>query len=276
MHILITGVNSGLGKAFFEEALKRRFDVTGTVRNHELVESLNNASSDNAFVTYLDLNNEETIPEAVESAFSRFGGIDVLINCAGYAVGGIFEETAIKEMKAQFQANVFGTMLLTQLVIPTMRERRAGKIVFVSSMAGIKGFGGLSAYSGSKHAIEGIADSLNEELATFSINVTCIEPGAFRTNWAGHSMKRKPHIINDYKDHFPLIEENGEKLASKAPGDPTRAAGILFNLLENNSLPRHLVLGEDAYETIGTEIANLNEDLTFIKANSFETEISHE
>ncbi|MEU9371822.1 oxidoreductase [Streptomyces avermitilis] len=178
------------------------------------------------------------------------GRIDVLVNNAGYGVEGTFEETPLDTFRHQFDVNVFGVIAVAQAVLPRMRERRAGHILFVSSMGGLRAFPGLAAYHGSKFAVEGIAATLAQEVAPFGIHVTAIEPGSFRTDWAGRSMDRVERIIADYDPVFAPIRERRIDMSGQQLGDPAQAGRALLTVVEAGNPPTHLILGSDALRLV--------------------------
>ena len=243
----ITGVSTGLGRAFAQAALDAGHTVTGTVRVPAQVGEFEELAPGRARGLVLDITDEAAIPAVVERAT---GPVDVLINNAGYGVEGTFEETPADIYRQQFEVNVFGTVAVTRTVLPSMRQRRAGTIVFVTSMGGLRAFPGISAYHGSKYAVEGIADSLRQELSGFGIHVMCVEPGGFRTDWAGRSMTRVERSVPDYDELFNPIRANRLGYSGKQLGDPAQAGVALLTALESATPPGHLLLGSDALRLV--------------------------
>ncbi|GHE08597.1 oxidoreductase [Streptomyces alanosinicus] len=247
---LITGVSSGLGRAFATAALDVGHTVIGTVRNPDQIAAFEQFAPGRAHARVLDVTDTDAIAQTVAAVEGTVGPIDVLVNNAGYGVEGTFEETPLATFRHQFDVNVFGVIAVTQAVLPRMRERRAGHILFVTSMGGLRAFPGLAAYHGSKFAVEGIAATLAEEVAPLGIHVTAIEPGSFRTDWAGRSMHRVESTIADYDPIFSPIRERRIDMSGQQPGDPVRAGRALLAVVEAEKPPTHLILGSDALRLV--------------------------
>jgi NAD(P)-dependent dehydrogenase (short-subunit alcohol dehydrogenase family) len=194
----------------------------------------------------LDVTQFDMATPAVAELEQAFGPIDVLINNAGYGHEGTLEESPLDDLRRQFDVNVFGAVAMMKAVLPWMRQRRAGRIVNITSMAGQVGLPGVSYYSGSKFALEGISESLDKEVSGLGIRVTAVAPGSFRTDWAGRSMVRTSRSIADYDAVFDPIRQRRQQASGRQAGDPARAAQALLELIESASPPRHLVLGNDA------------------------------
>jgi NAD(P)-dependent dehydrogenase (short-subunit alcohol dehydrogenase family) len=247
---LITGVSSGLGRAFATAALEAGHTVVGTVRKPDQIADFEQLAPDRAHARLLDVTDTDAIAPAIAAIEDEIGRIDVLVNNAGYGVEGTFEETTLDTFRHQFDVNVFGVVAVTQAVLPRMRERRAGHILFVTSMGGLRAFPGLAAYHGSKFAVEGIAATLAPEVAPFGIHVTAIEPGSFRTDWAGRSMNRVESAIADYDPLFAPIRERRIDMSGQQLGDPAQAGRALLTVVEAENPPTHLILGSDALRLV--------------------------
>jgi NAD(P)-dependent dehydrogenase (short-subunit alcohol dehydrogenase family) len=247
---LITGVSSGLGRAFAIAALDAHHTVVGTVRNPDQAAAFEQLAPGRAHARMLDVTDTDAIAPTVTAIEEEIGHIDVLVNNAGYGVEGTFEESPLDTIRHQFDVNVFGVIAVTQAVLPRMRERRAGHILFVTSMGGLRTYPGLSAYHGSKFAVEGIAASLAQEVADLGIHVTAIEPGAFRTDWAGRSMDRVESTIADYTPIFAPIREHRLAMSGRQPGNPAQAGRALLALIDAEKPPTHLILGSDALQLV--------------------------
>ncbi|MEV6984092.1 oxidoreductase [Sphaerisporangium sp. NPDC051017] len=174
---------------------------------------------------------------------------------------GTFEETPLADLRAQFDVNVFGAAATVQAVLPFMRERRRGHILAVTSMGGLATFPGVSAYCGSKYALEGILEALGKEVAGFNIHVTAIEPGSFRTDWAGRSMIRTPRSIPDYDEVFEPIRAARQTASGNQLGNPAKAAAALLRILDEANPPAHLVLGSDALRLVRAGRETVQSDL---------------
>jgi NAD(P)-dependent dehydrogenase (short-subunit alcohol dehydrogenase family) len=249
--IVITGVSGGLGRATAVAALDAGHTVIGTVRRPEQVEPFAALAPGRAHARVLDVTDIASISAAAADVESIAGPVDVLINNAGYGVEGVFEETPLDVVRRQFEVNVFGTIEVTRAFLPAMRERRAGHIVFITSMGGLRAFPGLSAYHASKYALEGLADTLRLELAPLGIAVTSIEPGSFRTEWSGQSMVRVERTIADYDAVFGPIREQRNQARGSQPGDPAKAGKAIVTIIDAPHPPGHLLLGVDAQQLVG-------------------------
>jgi NAD(P)-dependent dehydrogenase (short-subunit alcohol dehydrogenase family) len=256
---LITGVSSGLGRAFAEGALASGHRVIGTVRRSEDAKSF--GSVERAFPLVLDVTDYATVPEAVRKAEREVGPVDVLVNNAGYGHEGVLEESSMDDLQRQFAANVFGPVAMIKAVLPGMRERRRGHIVNVTSMGGFITMPGISFYCGSKFALEGISESLGKELASFGIHVTALAPGQFRTDWAGRSMARAPRSIADYDAVMDPLRAARQAKSGNQPGDPDKAAQALLRLIEAENPPIRLFLGDDALGLVTQKLEQMKADI---------------
>jgi NAD(P)-dependent dehydrogenase (short-subunit alcohol dehydrogenase family) len=257
---LITGVSSGLGRAFAVGALEAGHTVVGTVRRRADLDAFEALAPD-AHGRLLDVTDEKAVFATVKDVESTVGPIDVVIANAGYGLEGIFEETPLSQLRAQFETNVFGVAATLQAVLPYMRERRGGHLMAVTSMGGLMAPAGLTAYCGSKFALEGLLESLGKEVAGFGIHVTAIEPGSFRTDWAGRSMRRADRSIADYDDVFTPIREARLQASGNQLGDPAKAAVAVLQVLDSTDPPRHLVLGSDALRLIGAARQTVDQEI---------------
>lgn len=259
--ILITGVSSGLGRAFATAALEAGHTVVGTVRKDTDATAFTALHPQRAHARILDVTDDEAVSAVVGEVEKAVGPIDVLIANAGYGLEGTFEETSLADLRAQFDVNVFGAAATVQAVLPFMRERRRGHILAVTFMGGLASFPGVSAYCGSKYALEGILEAVGKEVAGFGIHVTAIEPGSFRTDWAGRSMTRAPRTISDYDALFEPIRAARREASGRQLGDPARAAAAVLHILDTPSPPAHLVLGSDALRLIRAGRDTVDHDL---------------
>ncbi|ANI42837.1 oxidoreductase [Mycolicibacterium vaccae] len=258
---LITGVSSGLGRAFATGALEAGHQVVGTVRRPEDAEAFRSLAPGRAHARVLDVTDDAAVLATVADVESAVGPLDVVIANAGYGLEGVFEETPLSELRAQFATNVFGVAATLQAVLPYMRQRRAGHLMAVTSMAGLMAVPGMSAYCASKFAVEGMLESLRKEVAPFGIHVTAIEPGSFRTDWAGRSMTRAQRSIADYDASFNPLREARVRASGNQLGNPAKAADAVLAILQEADPPAHLVLGSDALRLIGAARAAVDEDI---------------
>lgn len=246
----ITGVSTGLGRAFAVAALEAGHTVVGTVRNPDQVGPFEALAPGRAHARVLDVTESSAVGPIVSGIETDIGPIDVLVNNAGYGVEGTFEETSLEVFRHQFDVNVFGAVAVTQAVLPFMRKRRRGHILFITSMGGLRTFPGLSAYHGSKFALEGIAGTLGQEVEPFGIRVTAIEPGAFRTDWAGRSMDRVESGIADYQEVFGSAREQRLARNGAQLGNPALAGAALLAVIGDENPPTHIMFGSDALQSV--------------------------
>lgn len=251
---LITGVSSGLGRAFAQGALDAGHRVIGTVRRQEDADAFAMLAPGRAHPLVLDVTDYGVIPEAIADMEARIGPIDVLVNNAGYGHEGVMEESSIDDFQRQFAANVFGPVAMTKAVLPGMRERRSGHIVNVTSMGGFITMPGITSYCGSKFALEGISEALGKEVAGFGIRVTALAPGQFRTDWAGRSMDRTPRSISDYDAVMDPIRAARQAKSGNQPGDPAKAAQALLAIVASDAPPVRLFLGQDALSLVDQKL----------------------
>jgi len=250
LRILITGVSTGLGRALAEAALAAGHAVAGTVRRQEDVAVFEALHPERARALVLDVTQLDAAAPAVAALERDFGPIDALVNNAGYGHEGTMEESSLEELRRQFDVNVFGAVAMMKAVLPWMRRRRSGRILNITSMAGLVGLPGVSFYSGSKFALEGISESMDKELSSLGIRVTAVAPGSFRTDWAGRSMVRAARSIPDYDASFDPVRKRRQEASGQQRGDPARAAQVLLEVLGSDSPPQHLVLGKDALKLL--------------------------
>ncbi|WP_236795050.1 oxidoreductase [Amycolatopsis sp. GM8] len=258
---LITGVSGGLGRAFAQGALEAGHTVIGTVRKTEDLAKFEALAPGRAHARQLDVTDDDAVFAVIGEAERTVGPIDVLIANAGYGHEGVFEESPMAELRAQFDANVFGVAATVHAVLPGMRERRSGHIFAVSSMGGLMTIPGMAYYCSSKYAVEGMLESLSKEVAGFGVRVTIIEPGSFRTNWAGGSMVRSERSIADYDELFEPIRAARKAASGNQLGNPAKAAEAVLKVVESEKPPVHLVLGTDALRLVGNGRAAVTADI---------------
>ncbi|SEH53740.1 Short-chain dehydrogenase [Mycolicibacterium rutilum] len=257
----ITGVSTGLGAAFAAAAVEAGHQVAGTVRRREDAAAFEALEPGRAHARLLDVTDDDAVLRTVADVESTVGPIDVVIANAGYGVEGIFEETALSDFRAQFSTNVFGVAATLQAVLPYMRRRRAGHLMAVTSMGGLMAVPGMAAYCASKFAVEGMLDSLRQEVAAFGIHVTAIEPGSFRTDWAGRSMTRAQRSITDYDALFEPIRAARLAASGNQLGNPEKAAQAVLSILDVEEPPAHLVLGSDALRLVTAARSAVDSDI---------------
>ena len=272
-NFLITGVGSGLGRAFAVGALNAGHHVIGTVRREADADGFAALAPGLAHPLMLDVTDFDSIPAAVATAEQQVGPIDVLVNNAGYGHEGVLEESSMEDLQRQFAANVFGPVAMMRAVLPGMRQRRRGHIINVTSMGGFITMPGLPFYCGSKFALEGISEALGKEVAGFGIRVTALAPGQFRTEWAGRSMARAPRTIADYDALMDPIRAARQAKSGNQPGDPAKAAQALLAVIQAPNPPVRLFLGEDALGLVEQKLDTMRAEIaawdTLSRSTSF-------
>jgi len=245
---MITGSSSGLGRELAEKVLEHGYRAVVTARKPDVVGDLVARYSDRAIAVGLDVTQAGDIRSALKAAYERFGQIDVLVNNAGYGYIGAIEEGEDAEIRAQFDTNVHGVIALVQAVLPGMRHRAKGHIVNVSSIGGLTTFPNVGYYHASKYALEGLSQTLAKEMAPFGIGVTVVEPGAFRTDFRGRSMRQSSIRLPEFaetlgKQRDALLNSHG-----KQQNDPAKGALAIIEALKAKQPPLHLLLGADALD----------------------------
>jgi NAD(P)-dependent dehydrogenase (short-subunit alcohol dehydrogenase family) len=244
---LITGCSTGLGRALAQAVLARGHNAVVTARDVTTVEDITAAHPDKALALPLDVTDRAQVTSAVEEAKARFGGIDVLVNNAGYGYRAAVEEADDADIRQLFDTNVFGTVDMIKAVLPAMRAQRSGSIVNISSIGARIKPAGSGYYSATKAALEGLSGSLHKELEPLGISVTVVEPGAFRTDFAGRSLTQSAKPIEDYAETAGKRRKENDTMHGTQPGDPAKAAEAILAVAEGPNPPSLLVLGTDAF-----------------------------
>ncbi len=247
---LITGVSTGLGLHLAEQVSRQGFTVIGTVRKNEQIEHINAILPGKTFGYLLDVNNHKQVEDLLKSVVEKFGRIDVLVNNAGYGYVGAIEEASMQDVREQMETNFFGALAVTQAVLPVMRKQKSGHIIQISSQAGVSSAPGLGIYNASKYALEGFSEALYKEVAPLGIYVTLVEPGPFRTEWAGRSLKHATAIIDDYIATAGKVKQNLALANGKQQGSPVKAAEAIIEIVASDNPPLRLPLGRPAVDSI--------------------------
>jgi NAD(P)-dependent dehydrogenase (short-subunit alcohol dehydrogenase family) len=256
----ITGSSSGFGREIALAALQRGDRVAATARHPESLDDLVASAPDRALAVRLDVTRADEIDAAVATAGAHFGGVDVLVNNAGHGSVGAVEEIEMADLRALMDTMFFGAIALTKAVLPQMRERRGGAIVQISSMGGQLSPPGFGAYCSAKFALEAMSESLATEVAPYGIRVVIVEPGSFRTEFGGGRM----HYSRDSGFYTETAGENRagiERIDGTQPGDPSKAAAAILEVLDAAHAPLRLALGADAVEAIRAKHERLRADL---------------
>ncbi|KAF3039684.1 hypothetical protein E8E12_001092 [Didymella heteroderae] len=252
---LVTGCTSGFGSQFVHSLLARGDKVIATARDHSKVQHLEQAGVTTFQLDITD--NQQAINTIISKALAVHGRIDVLVNNAAYIAIGTWEDLSYEDWLAQFDTNVFGTIKTTKALLPYFRERKAGTMVFISSLSGWIGHAGCSAYAGSKFALEGIVEGLRAETAHLGLRTLLIEPGRFRTNLLSNSnMKACPSNIPEYAERSKAQMEGLASEDQRQPGDPAKLVEIVLDLVHGDGIaqgrevPFRLPLGLDCYTDV--------------------------
>jgi NAD(P)-dependent dehydrogenase (short-subunit alcohol dehydrogenase family) len=256
---LVTGATSGFGRAIVDVALERGDAVVATSRRTEGLDDL--ASNDRALVTRLDVTEPVDRAAAVAAALEHFGRIDVLVNNAGRTQVGAVEETTDDELRSLFELHFFAPAALTRLVLPAMRTQGGGAIVQMSSVGGQVTAPGFGAYCATKFALEGLTETLHEEVAPFGIHTLIVEPGAFRTGLFRADAAYLSEEMPEYADTVGPTRAYVRDGHGEQPGDPVKAARAIAAALDADRPPLRLVLGADAIGNIRRRLASLTEEL---------------
>ncbi len=257
---IITGTSSGFGRALAEAVLERGDCAVLTARKTESISDLVEKYGGKALALTLDVTNEEQRQTIVPAALERFGRVDVLINNAGQGSLGAFEEFSSEQIRQHFEVNCFGVAEMTRAVLPVMRQQKSGHILNITSVGGLVAVGGFALYCATKFAVEGFSEGLRDEVRPLGIHVTIVEPGSFRTSFAGDANVRSATTIDEYQ---PVVEPIRQYLYGsngQQPGDPHKAALAMIQAVESEEPPLRLMLGADAYGLWEKKSNSLNEE----------------
>ena len=255
----ITGCSSGFGRLLVEHVAAAGHRVVATARKVESIQDLDDRF-ENVIACKLDVTAPEEIQAAVDVATQKFGKIDVLVNNAGFGLMGTVEEISDAEAKYQFETNVFGVLNVLRAVLPSMRANKSGHILNISSIAGLTSNRGFGMYCATKHALEALSESLSQEVEPFGINVTIVEPGGFRTDFAGRSIKEAATVLPDYTEMRENLRKAVAEFDGNQPGDPVKAVIAMMRITNEENPPLRLLLGEDAWDRAQAKIESLREN----------------
>jgi NAD(P)-dependent dehydrogenase (short-subunit alcohol dehydrogenase family) len=258
---LITGCSTGFGRELVKIVAAKGEIAIGTVRKKEQIAELEAINSELVKGVILDVQKQDTIDQTASIIEKEYGRLDVLVNNAGYGTLGPIEETSEDEIQRQFDVNVFGCVRMMKLALPFMRKQRSGNILNITSIAGLNGFPGVGIYNGSKFALEGIGEALAAETKHIGIKVTNIEPGPFRTDWAGRSATYNESSIDEYNETANKNMESIREVSGNQIGDPVRAAKAMYEVTTLEEPPVHLPLGGPAYKRVNIRLKEFKEEL---------------
>jgi NAD(P)-dependent dehydrogenase (short-subunit alcohol dehydrogenase family) len=257
----ITGCSTGLGRALAERVLQRGHRCVVTARDPAQISGIVSAHPTTSLAIALDVTQQAQLEQAVAQAEAVFGGIDVLVNNAGYGYLAAVEEGEDSEVRAMFETNFFGVATLLRLALPGMRARGGGHIINISSVGGLLANPGSGYYAATKFAVEGLTEALAKEVTPHGIRVTLIEPGPFRTDWAGRSLRMVKTPMAAYAKTFGVRLAQLLAGAGKQAGDPIRAADAIIKVAESPNPPLHLLLGSNGLERVREKLNDLQRSI---------------
>jgi len=257
---MITGCSTGFGRELARHTLGLGYPTVMTARDTGTIADLVAIDPQRALAVRLDVTDSGECANAVAEAEKRFGRIDVLVNNAGIGYFGSFEESDLAEARRMFETNVWGLTSMTRSALPGMRARRSGTIVNISSIAGLVGAPSLSFYNATKFAVEALSEALVTEVAPLGIKVLIVEPGPFRTDWAGRSANEAPQTIADYRETAGARRDMIRGYSGKQPGDPAKAAAAIVQAVESPNPPLRLLLGNYALKAARGKLETLRRD----------------
>jgi NAD(P)-dependent dehydrogenase (short-subunit alcohol dehydrogenase family) len=257
----ITGAARGIGLRVAEAALAAGDAVVATSRDAASLRE-RFAGNDALLPLSLDVTDEKQAAAAVAAALDRFGRIDVLVNNAGFGLLGAVEEASADEVRRLYETNVFGLLNVTRAALPSMRERRRGHVINISSVGGYRSGPGFGVYCSTKFAVEGLSEALHGELAPLGVHVTVVEPGYFRTEFLDQaSLAVSPRLLADYAATAGAVRERAVRINQKQPGDPRRLAQALLALVASPTPPLRLPLGTDTLHAIAEKNAQVEAEI---------------
>lgn len=262
---LITGCSTGFGRELVKLVAEKGEIAMGTVRKQEQIAELESLNPELVKGVLLDVQKQDTIDAVAKQIEDTYGRLDVLVNNAGYGTLGPIEETSEEEIQRQFDVNVFGCVRIIKLALPFMRKQRSGHILNITSIAGLNGFPGVGIYNGSKFALEGIGEALAAETRHIGIKVTNIEPGPFRTDWAGRSATFNESSIEEYKETATKNMESIREVSGNQIGDPAKAVNAMYEVTKLENPPVHLPLGGPAYKRVSIRLEEFKEEVEQFK-----------
>jgi NAD(P)-dependent dehydrogenase (short-subunit alcohol dehydrogenase family) len=235
----ITGTSRGFGKEWARAALQRGDRVAGTARDPRALDELVGEFGDALLPLALDVTDRDAAFATVRAAHEHFGGLDIIVNNAGYGQFGMVEELSEQEARDQIETNLFGALWVTQAALPLLREQGSGHVLQVSSIGGVSAFPGIGMYHASKWGLEGLSQALAQEVAAFGIHVTIIEPGGFATDWGGASARHATEL----EAYTAAHEAMRQGRPANVPGDPTASAAAVLRLVDADDPPLRCFLG---------------------------------
>ncbi|NKF24249.1 oxidoreductase [Solimonas marina] len=269
---LITGCSGGFGRHLAQQAAARGDNVVATARNPETLRDLADRYPETLRVAALDVTNSEAIHAAVALTAEVFGRLDVLVNNAGHGFMGAIEEATPEEYRPLFDVNLFGLIETTRAALQLMRRTGGGRVVNLSSGAGIVGIGGHGYYNATKFAVEGLSEALAQEVAPMGIRVLIVEPGPFRTEFLGRSIAVAKRQIDDYSATGGAARSYREGNDGRQPGDPLKAVAVILKAIDSENPPLHLPLGPRAHFLAESKLVSFRKDIDAWRTLSIDTD----
>ncbi len=257
----ITGCSTGLGRALAQRVLEHGHRAVVTARRADQISDIVADYAKTALAIALDVNDHVQVDAAIAQAAEKFGGIDVLVNNAGYGYLAAVEEGDDQEIRDMFETNFFSLAALIRKVLPGMRTHGSGHIINISSVGGMVGAASSGFYNATKFAVEGLTEALAKEVEPLGIRVTAIEPGPFRTDWAGRSLKQAEYPINAYADTAAARRAQITGYSGRQAGDPVRAADAIIKVVESDEPPHNLILGKNGLDRVRAKLAALMQSI---------------
>ena len=271
---LITGCSSGFGRVLAEAVLARGDRLVATARKLDDLGTLAERYPDTVRATALDVTEQGSAIAAAQLAEDVFGGLDVLVNNAGFGFMGAVEEATPEEYRPMFETNVFGLIETTRAMLPVLRKRQGACVVNFSSGAGIGGAAGYGYYNATKFAVEGLSEALAQELAPLGLHVIIVEPGPFRTEFLGRSIKTAKHEIAAYAETSGKLRQYRDSNNGEQAGDPEKAAAVILKAVDADMPPLHLPLGPIAYSIAEKKFAAFKNDMEAWRETAIATDFS--
>jgi NAD(P)-dependent dehydrogenase (short-subunit alcohol dehydrogenase family) len=269
----ITGTSQGIGLVLVKQLLEKGYNVAATARNIETLKKSVGISSPQFLPLEVNLVDENSVKQVVETTIAQFGSIEYLVNNAGYGLIGGIEESSDTEVRANFDVNVFGLLNITRAVLPYMRKAEFGHIINLSSVFGLVAGAGWGIYCGTKFAVEGLSEALAQEVKPFGIHVTIIEPGYVRTNFLNStSLIAAANPIDSYTSIRDGVNAHQNDIPGKQLGDPDKVADLIFQVTQNPEPPLRLLTGSDAYGFANYKIDSLKNEIEANKELTFSTD----
>jgi NAD(P)-dependent dehydrogenase (short-subunit alcohol dehydrogenase family) len=258
----ITGASSGFGAELAKAIIENGDKVAATFRKAEQANSFSQQHKEEGLGVVLDVTETENIAGALQHAIDKFGRIDVLVNNAGYGTIGAIEEFSMDEIRAQMETNFFGAVAITKTILSIMRQQGSGHIVQISSQAGFRATAGFGIYNASKFALEGFSEALAQEVATFGIKITIVEPGPFRTQFLASSMQNAKNKIDAYQNTaVGQMYKYQEQMNGKQEGDPAKAAKAIVDYVYSGKDNLRLPLGKVTISGMRAKLAAAEKDI---------------